>query len=73
MVSICFVLFLGDMLVRIFFPYTKDHVMPAGMFEIDPHLGWKLNSRKKGIHHSRHFNVHYSINSMGYRDKPRKA
>ena len=46
--------------------------MPAGMFDIDEHLGWKLKTGKSGIHHSHYFEVVYAINSLGFRDQARK-
>jgi hypothetical protein len=42
------------------------------LFEIDNYLGWKLKARKSTTHHSRYFDVVYSMNALGYRDKPRK-
>lgn len=62
---------ISEVLVRIFYPHVRDHVMPAGMFDMDDYLGWKLRAGKSGRHHSRYFNVMYSINSLGFRDLPR--
>lgn len=47
-------------------------MVPAGLFEIDNSLGWKLSEGKTAIHHSRYFETAYRINSLGYRDKPRR-
>ena len=60
-------------MVRIFAPHTRDGVVPGGMFEIDSQLGWKLKPAIERRHHTRSFDVVYSINSMGYRDPPRPA
>ena len=58
-------------MVRIFAPHSRDQVVPAGMFTMDPGLGWKLNPGKQVRHHTRYFDVRYSINPMGFRDRPR--
>ncbi|MDP9179142.1 MAG: hypothetical protein M3O61_15810 [Gemmatimonadota bacterium] len=71
--GICLAIGLAEGLVRIFAPHSRDHVVPAGMFEIDSELGWKLHPGKQVRHHTRYFNVAYSINSMGFRDRPRTA
>ena len=62
---------LAEGMVRIFAPHTRDNVIPAGMFEIDPDLGWKLRPAIERRHHTRSFDVVYRINSMGFRDPPR--
>ena len=67
----CVALLLAEGFVRIFYPHSRDHVMPNGLIEIDHYLGWRLQARKNGTHHSRYFNVIYSTNALGYRDKPR--
>jgi len=67
----CIALLLAEGIVRIFFPYSRDHVVPGGLFEIDDYLGWKLKEGKNLIHHSRYFEANYRINSLGYRDAPR--
>jgi len=64
---------LAEGMVRIFAPHTRDGVVPAGMFEIDSHLGWKLKPATERRHHTRSFDVVYRINSMGFRDPPRTA
>jgi hypothetical protein len=64
-------LFLAEGFVRVFYPHSRDHVIPGGLFEIDGYLGWKLKARKSVTHHSRYFDVAYSINALGYRDRPR--
>ncbi len=69
----CISLFLAEVFVRIFFPHSRDHVIPGGLFDIDEHLGWKLKAEKSGNHHSRYFDVVYTINSFGFRDKPRNV
>ena len=63
---------IAEGLVRLFFPYSRDHVIPAGLFEIDADLGWKLKAGKSLTHHSRNFDVVYKTNTLGYRDAPRK-
>ena len=62
---------LAEGLVRIFAPHIRDGVVPGGMFEIDSNLGWKLKPAIERRHHTRSFDVVYSINSMGFRDPPR--
>ena len=64
---------IGEGLVRIFAPHARDHVVPAGMFEIDPKLGWKLHPGSKVRHRTRYYDVAYDINAMGFRDPPRSA
>ena len=59
--------------VRIFAPHSRDHVVPAGMFDIDPELGWKLHPGSNVRHRTRYFDVPYSINSIGFRDRPRNV
>lgn len=41
------------------------------MFETDSYLGWKLSKEKSRDHHSKYFNVNYTTNSFGFRDKKR--
>jgi len=65
----CVALLLAEGFVRIFYPHSRDH--RSGVIEIDDYLGWKLQARKNSTHHSRYFDVVYSINALGYRDKPR--
>lgn len=64
-------LLLAEGFVRVFYPYSRDHVVPGGMFEIDDYLGWKLTKGKNAIHHSRYFEATYRINNLGYRDRLR--
>jgi hypothetical protein len=71
--GITIALALAEGMVRIFAPYTRDNVIPAGMFEIDSHLGWKLRPATERRHRTRSFDVVYRINSMGFRDPPRTA
>ncbi len=73
LVGLCISLFLAEGLVRIFSPHSRDHVIPGGLFNIDDYLGWKLRAGKSTIHHSRYFDVVYTINSLGFRDKPRNV
>jgi hypothetical protein len=65
-------LLVAEGLVRWCFPYSRDHVIPAGLFTIDADLGWKLMAGKSVTHHSHHFDVVYDTNILGYRDAPRK-
>ena len=67
----CIALFLAEGFVRVYYPDSRDHVVPGGLFEIDDYLGWKLAKGKTATHHSRYFEATYRINSLGYRDKPR--
>lgn len=64
-------LFLAEGFVRIFFPHSRDHVVPSGLFDIDDYLGWRLKAGQSVTHHSYYFNAIYTINSLGFRDKPR--
>jgi hypothetical protein len=65
-------LLLSEGLIRVFYPHARDHVIPGRLFTIDDDLGWKFHPRTSGRHHSRYFNVVYTINSLGFRDKPRE-
>lgn len=71
LVGIFVSLFLAEGFVRILFPHSRDHVIPAGLFAIDDHLGWKLRANVSRIHQTRYFDVVYTINALGFRDKPR--
>lgn len=71
LVGFCVALLLAEGFVRVFYPYSRDHVVPGGLFEVDDYLGWKLAEGKIAIHHSRYFEVTYRINALGYRDRPR--
>jgi len=70
-VSIFLALLISEAFVRVFFPYVRDHVLPGRLFDIDEHLGWKLKKEKKVIHSTRYFEVFYTTNEFGYRDKSR--
>lgn len=65
-------LLLAEGFVRYAYPYSRDHVVPGGLFDIDDYLGWKLAPGKSAVHHSRYFDATYTINALGYRDKPRE-
>ncbi len=71
LVGFCVALLLAEGYVRVFHPYSRDHVVPGGLFEIDDYLGWKFTEGKSARHHSRYFEATYRINTLGYRDKPR--
>jgi hypothetical protein len=58
-------------LVRVFFPHTRDHVLPQGLAEMDRQLGWRFRPNSSGRHRTRYFDVAYQINSLGFRDKER--
>ena len=62
---------LAEGMVRIFAPHIRDGAVPGGMFEIDPYLGWRLKPAIERRHHTRSFDVVYSINSLGFRDPAR--
>jgi hypothetical protein len=72
LIGFCVALLLAEGFVRVYYPYSRDHVIPGGLFEIDDYLGWKLAEGKTAIHHSRYFEATYRINTFGYRSKPRK-
>jgi hypothetical protein len=61
---------LGEGFVRWFHPESRDHVFPS-LLEIDPNLGWRLRAGESAPHESSYFAVTYSINELGYRDRPR--
>ena len=69
--GICFTILLAEVFVRIFYPESRDHVLPSGLYESDNYLGWKLAKEKSDVHHSTYFNVNYTTNSFGYRDQNR--
>jgi len=69
----CVGLFLAESFTRVFYPHIRDSSAPAGLFSIDHDLGWKLNPGKKAIHHTRYFDVVYTTNGLGFRDKPRNV
>jgi len=71
LVGLCVALMFAEGLVRVFYPYSRDHVVPSGLFEIDDHLGWKLSAEKNATHQSRSFEATYQVNTLGYRDEPR--
>jgi hypothetical protein len=60
-------------IVRVFFPYARDSVLPGRLFVIDEYLGWKLKAGKQVTHRSRSFEVRYATNSLGFRDKPHRT
>ena len=62
---------LAEGLVRIFAPHTRDHVLPGGLLVVDRALGWRLQPMQDAHHRTRYFDVRYTTNSMGFRDKPR--
>jgi hypothetical protein len=41
------------------------------MWDVDNTLGWKLCTNKSFMHHSTYFDVRYTMNSLGFRDKQR--
>lgn len=57
--------------VRIFYPHARDHVIPSHFFVIDDNLGWTLAPSAKSAHTTRYFDVSYTTNSFGFRDKAR--
>ncbi len=71
LVGICFGFLGAEAWVRFYDPHARDHVLPPGLLETDADLGWRLTPGAQGVHHSRYFNVTYSINALGFRDGPR--
>lgn len=69
--GICLTVLLAEVFVRIFYPESRDHVLPSGLYENDDYLGWKLAKEKSVNHHSNLFDVNYTTNSFGFRDKKR--
>lgn len=64
---------IAEVLVRLFAPHSRDHVVPAGMFAIDSALGWRLKPGGVSRHSTRYFDAEYRINSLGFRDRERIA
>jgi hypothetical protein len=64
---------LSETAVRIFYPEARDHVTPRGLVDVDSDLGWKLAPGIEVKHHSTAFDVVYTTNSFGFRDKPRQS
>ena len=66
----------AEITVRIFFPYSRDHIIPGSLFNMDPELGWSFRKSHQSRHQTKSFDVNYKINALGYRDKertPKKA
>jgi hypothetical protein len=59
--------------VRIFYPHARDHVIPSHLFVIDDSLGWTLAPSKHSVHATRYFDVSYTTNSFGFRDRSRST
>ena len=57
--------------MRVFAPHSRDHVLPGRLFEIDEHLGWKLEANRQVTHRTRYFDVSYITNASGFRDRIR--
>ena len=68
--SCSFGLLLAEGFVRLFDPYARQ-TTSGGLFVMDDHLGWKLAAGRDSTHTSPHFEIHYAINTLGFRDKPR--
>jgi hypothetical protein len=69
--SSCLALLLAEGAVRLFAPNERDHVLPGRLFEIDEHLGWKLEANRQVRHRTRYFDVSYTTNASGFRDRTR--
>lgn len=70
-ISVAAALGLSEALVRIFAPHVRDAALPGQLFAIDTELGWKLVPSRSATHRSRYFRAEYTINSNGFRDRPR--
>lgn len=57
--------------MRIFFPHSRDHIIPGGLFNMDADLGWSFNKGENSRHKTKSFDVEYKINHLGYRDSER--
>lgn len=69
----CLVALAGaELAVRVLDPHARDHVLPAGLLEMDARLGWRLASSRVGVHRSRYFEVEYRSNEQGFRDVERE-
>lgn len=62
---------LAEALARTIDPHVRDHVLPSGFFVIDPVLGWHQQPSHTVAHTSRDFEVAYTTNALGYRDRDR--
>jgi hypothetical protein len=62
-------LLLAEGAVRVFAPGSRDHALPGRMFDLDERLGWKLKPNRKVTHRTRNFEVTYTINESGFRDR----
>jgi hypothetical protein len=69
--SFCFALLLAEVLVRIFFPHSRDHIS-RGLLESDSLLGWSLVPGSRTTHRLSYFEVLYEVNELGFRDEPRR-
>jgi len=69
--SVVVAVIVAEVCVRFFYPYTRDHVVPAGLFRLNTDLGWSLTSNAMRVHRTRYFETAYETNRFGYRDKPR--
>jgi len=63
---------LAEGFVRVFYPHSRDHVVPSGLFAFDNDLGWRMTGNGTFVHRSRYFEVAYRTNQSGYRDRPRQ-
>jgi hypothetical protein len=64
---------LAEGFVRVFYPHARDHVIPSHLFVIDDSLGWTLAPSTQSEHTTRYFDVSYTTNSFGFRDRPRSS
>ena len=69
--SSCFALLLAEGAVRLFAPHARDRTLPGRLFEIDEQLGWKFEANRQVTHRTRYFDVSYTTNASGFRDRPR--
>jgi hypothetical protein len=70
--STCFALLLAEGFVRVFFPHSRDHVLPEGLIRTDPLLGWELVPGSEATHTTRYFDTVYRVNALGFRDEQRE-
>jgi hypothetical protein len=63
----------GEVMVRLLDPASRDHGLPVGIFLIDSQLGWRLRPDTALLHRTEYFSVPYTINHAGYRDRVRSG
>jgi hypothetical protein len=66
--TLVFSIGIGEGLVRVLFPHSRDSAIPGHVFQVDDVLGWRFQPGVRSVHRTRHFDVEYVINASGFRD-----